>query len=164
MKELLCGTLLALMPLACHAQAPKADADPFHLTTSAEIKKQAAELIQQAQKSDSGSVSVTLEKYQTHFTMLSARVKSGGGEKHEHWSDFLIVVEGEGKEIVGGTLAGAKAGNAPGEWRGTGVEGGTTYDLHPGDVIHVLAGTPHQQISLPGKPLVCYVIKVAEKQ
>jgi mannose-6-phosphate isomerase-like protein (cupin superfamily) len=91
--------------------------------------------------------------------MISARSKSGGAEVHAHFSDFLIVVDGEGTELTGGTVVEPKEG-ADGETRGLRLEGATSHALHKGDVIHIPAGTPHQAIEAPGQTLTLFVIKV----
>jgi len=118
----------------------------------------AAQLIK-AKQSESGSAGVTLAKYPGHYTMISARSKSGGAEVHAHFSDFLIVVDGEGTELTGGTVVEPKEG-ADGETRGLRLEGATSHTLHKGDVIHIPAGTPHQAIEAPGQTLTLFVIKV----
>jgi mannose-6-phosphate isomerase-like protein (cupin superfamily) len=118
----------------------------------------AAQLIK-AKQSDNGSAGVTLEKYPGHYTMISARTKSGGAEVHAHFSDFLIVVDGEGTELTGGTVVEPKEG-PDGETRGLRLEGATSHTLRKGDVIHIPAGTPHQAIEAPGQTLTLFVIKV----
>jgi quercetin dioxygenase-like cupin family protein len=129
------------------------------LLTSSEIAAQSAAQLAKAQQSDSGSASVILKKYPGHYTMISSRTKSGGAEVHAHFSDFLIVVDGEGTELTGGTVVDPKEG-PDGETRGTRLEGATSHTLHKGDVIHIEAGTPHQAIEAPGQTLTLLVIKV----
>lgn len=117
-------------------------------------------LLQQAQ-SGSGSAGMTLSRYPGHYTMLTARSKSGGAEVHGHFADFLIVVDGEGTELTGGTVVDPK--NQPnGEIRGTRLDGATPHVLHKGDIIHIPAGTPHQAIEAPGQTITIFVIKVEE--
>lgn len=144
--------------------AAQTEVDPFHLTTPAELAKQGSELLRQAADSDSGSTSVTLEKFANHYTMLSARVKSGEPEIHQGWSEIIFVLDGEGKEIVGGKLTAGKVSGSAGELTGTGITGGNEYELHPGDMLHLSAGTPHQQLVAESKTLVCYIIRIAGKQ
>ena len=114
-------------------------------------------------RSGSGSAGITLANYNGHYTMLTARTKSGGGELHQHYADFLFVIAGEGTELTGGTLLSPK--NLPdGEVRGTALEGATPHPLHKGDVIHIPAGTPHQAIEAPGQTITIYVVKVREPE
>ena len=95
--------------------------------------------------------------------MLTARSKSGGGELHQYFADFLIVVDGEGTELTGGTMVNANE-FPEGEVHGTSLEGATAHALHKGDVIHIPAGTPHQSIEAPGQTIIIYVIKVQEPE
>jgi mannose-6-phosphate isomerase-like protein (cupin superfamily) len=108
-----------------------------------------------------GSEGITLANYNGHHTMLTVRVKSGGAEQHTHFSDFLIVVDGEGTELTGGTIVDRRDG-PDGEIKGTKLEGATAHVLHKGDVLHIPAGTPHQAIEAPGQTITIYVIKVHE--
>ena len=136
------------------------DAPPMvELLTPADLASLGAAELIKAKQSESGSAGVTLAKYPGHYTMISARSKSGGAEVHAHFSDFLIVVDGEGTELTGGTVVEPKEG-ADGETRGLRLEGATSHTLHKGDVIHIPAGTPHQAIEAPGQTLTLFVIKV----
>ena len=123
---------------------------------------QGEELLAKA-RAGSGSAAITLSNYQGHYTMLTARTKSGGGELHGHYADFLFVIAGEGTELTGGTMLNPKD-QFDGEVRGTGLEGATPHALHKGDVIHIPAGTPHQAIEAPGQTIIIYVVKVREPE
>jgi mannose-6-phosphate isomerase-like protein (cupin superfamily) len=125
------------------------------------LAQQGKALLEQA-KAGNGSASITLANYNGHYTMLSARTQSGGGELHKHFADFLIVIDGEGTELTGGTMIDGKEG-PNGEVRGTRLEGATPHVLHKGDFIHIPAGTPHQAIEAPGQTITMYVIKVEER-
>ena len=108
-----------------------------------------------------GSKSFPLETYVDGNTQLSVRVKDGGGELHHQWSDFLLCIDGEGVEMTGGTMVDPT--DAPGgEVRGKTLEGAVAHPMHKGVMIHVPAGTNHQQLVAPGKYLTILVIKVKE--
>jgi mannose-6-phosphate isomerase-like protein (cupin superfamily) len=114
-------------------------------------------------RAGNGSAGITLANYKGHYTMLTARTKSGGGELHQHYADFLFVIAGEGTELMGGTLLNPR--DLPeGEVRGTGLDGATAHVLHKGDIIHIPAGTPHQAIEASGQTITIYVIKVREPE
>jgi hypothetical protein len=130
------------------------------LLTSKDLETLGAAQLAKAKESPSGSAGVTLSKYPGHYTMITARSKSGGAEVHQHFSDFLIVVDGQGTELTGGTVVEPKE-SADGEIRGLRLDGATPHPLHKGDVIHILAGTPHQAIEAPGQTLTLFVVKVA---
>jgi mannose-6-phosphate isomerase-like protein (cupin superfamily) len=122
------------------------------------LAQQGDALLEKAREGN-GTAGITLANYKGHFAMLTARTKSGGGELHKHFADFLFVVAGEGTEMTGGTMLNPK--ELPnGEVRGTELEGATAHMLHKGDVIHIPAGVPHQSIEASGQTIIIYVIKV----
>ena len=133
---------------------------PADATSLDALTQQGRDLLQQA-TAGSGSVSKALAQYRGHNTLLNARTKSGGAEVHAHFADFIIVLDGEGTELTGGTVVDAKP-QANGETRGTRLDGATAHVLHKGDVLHIPAGTPHQAIEDTGQGIVVYVIKVQE--
>jgi mannose-6-phosphate isomerase-like protein (cupin superfamily) len=141
--------------------APVIQTQPEVLNLDA-LADQGKALLEKAREG-SGSAGITLANYNGHYTMLTARTKSGGGELHKHFADFLFVVAGEGTELTGGTMLNPKQ-LPDGELRGTGLEGATAHVLHRGDVIHIPAGTPHQAIEAPGQTITIYVIKVHEPE
>jgi mannose-6-phosphate isomerase-like protein (cupin superfamily) len=161
-RTMLCGIAMCVtMASTGWSQEGKTqDAPPtVELLTPTDLAALAAAQLIKAKQSESGSAGITLAKYPGHYTMISARTKSGGAEVHAHFSDFLIVVDGEGTELTGGTVVEPKEG-ADGETRGLRLEGATSHTLHKGDVIHIPAGTPHQAIEAPGQTLTLFVIKV----
>lgn len=151
-------------PAAGQTAAPAAE-KPMIVTTGEafnmdKLAEQGRVLVEQARKG-SGSAGTPLSKYRNSFTSLAVRTVDGGGEVHKKLSDFLFVIDGEGTELVGGTMVDPKEG-ANGEVRGTRIDGATPHALKKGDMIHVPAGVPHQQLVAKGKSLVVYVIKVEE--
>ncbi len=159
------AVLLLLVPHLKQTVTPPAAPD---LVTSPEVfnldamATQGERLLAQA-RSGNGSAAITLAHYRGHYTMLTARTKSGGGELHQHDADFLFVIAGEGTELTGGTLLNPIT-QPDGELRGTALEGATPHALHKGDVIHIPAGTPHQAIEAPGQTITIYVVKVREPE
>jgi quercetin dioxygenase-like cupin family protein len=152
-----------MMLFGCGRAVAQEAAKPVITTTTevlnfAELAERGKALVEKA-RAGGGSAGITLANYKGHYTMLTARTGSGGGELHAHYSDFLIVLDGEGTEMTGGTMVDPKEG-ANGETRGKTLEGATPHVLHKGDVIHIPAGTPHQAIEAPGQSIIIYVIKV----
>jgi len=92
------------------AQAPPAATSAPAVVTTPDMAnlealvEQGKALLEKA-RAGSGSASVILSEYGATHTMLSARTKSGGAEFHARWDDFLIVIDGEGTELTGGTMA-----------------------------------------------------------
>jgi mannose-6-phosphate isomerase-like protein (cupin superfamily) len=77
-------------------------------------------------------------------TVLAARrLKAGEVEVHDHLNDEFVVQSGHAVVRVGGRVSGNHQ-TAPGEWRGGAITGGHSYQLAPGDVLWIPAGSPHQ--------------------
>lgn len=127
--------------------------------TSRQIQAQLQSLASQA--GDSGGSAVTLADYSSHKLMLSVRTKSGGGEIHAHFDDVIIVQQGVATIVTGGSLINPTSG-PDGESKGSGVRGGKSRVVGPGDVITVNAGVPHQTLVPAGKTYSALVIKVRE--
>lgn len=129
------------------------------LRTDRSLAELAAKLLEAAKAAPSGTVSVTLDKYPTYFTMLCARTKSGGAELHKKFSDMFVVLDGEATEVIGGTIIDKKDDGD--EVRGSHIEGGTRHVLHKGDVLTIAPNTPHQILLDANSTISYYVVKVA---
>jgi mannose-6-phosphate isomerase-like protein (cupin superfamily) len=70
------------------------------------------------------------------------RAVPGMVEVHDKETDILYIIEGQATLVTGGTMVGGKQ-TAPGQHRGTDVQGGETRHLQKGDVIVIPAGIPH---------------------
>ena len=73
---------------------------------------------------------------------------------HDKIDEIYYVQEGAGTLLTGGTLVngrqtGASVSIGPG-WNGTGITGGVSKRVAPGDVIMIPAGTPHMFSQLDG--------------
>jgi mannose-6-phosphate isomerase-like protein (cupin superfamily) len=75
--------------------------------------------------------------------VIAQRVVGRGSEMHDNTNHVFIIMDGEAEFITGGKLVDSKA-TAPGQTRGTGIEGGVSHHLTKGDVITIPAKTPHQ--------------------
>ncbi len=140
---------------------PAAQAAPADHYSVVDLLKAADKLKTEAVKG--GSASTTLAEYGGHHTMLAYRNKDGGGEVHTQYADVFYIVRGKATLITEGKLTDAKD-DSPGELRGSGVEGGKTTQVLPGDVVHIPAGTPHQ-LKLPrGGQLLYFVVKIKEHE
>lgn len=118
--------------------------------------------LKQAAASGNGSASIKVSVYPNHYTMLSYRSKSGGGEIHQNFADFFYVVQGSATLLTGGKLVNPTSAS-PGEMRGSGVEGGTETPLHERDFVHIPSGVPHQLVLANGQDFYYFVIKVKEQ-
>lgn len=86
------------------------------------------------------------------------RDKTGQVEVHETETDIIYVQDGEATFVTGGKMMGGKL-TRPGQYLGTGIEGGESHHLVKGDVIVVPAGTPHWFKEVPGV-ISYFVVKV----
>jgi mannose-6-phosphate isomerase-like protein (cupin superfamily) len=96
------------------------------------------------------------------LTVLGAH-RSGAGqvEVHDKETDVMYVVDGDATLVTGGTMVGGKA-TAPGQWRGTDIEGGRPQHLTKGDVVVIPAGIPHWFKQVP-QSISYYVVKVIKQ-
>ena len=79
-------------------------------------------------------------------------------EVHTQEADLFYMIDGTATQVLGGTVVGGKD-TAPGQIRGTTIEGGQTYHLSKGDVMWVPAGVPHWFPEIP-QPLSYLLVKV----
>jgi len=99
----------------------------------------AAEVDAARASGDTGSMLIGNSEFKV---MASRRDKVGQSEVHVKDTDIFIVIEGHATLVVGGKLLDARE-TAPGEIRGSGIEGGTDYLLEKGVVLTVPRNTPH---------------------
>lgn len=109
-----------------------------------------------------GAASETLREYEGHAMMLSVRLRSGVAEFHARFADLFIVLDGRATLVSGGTIVDARE-EAPGEIRGSAIEGGMRRELRAGDVAHIPAGTPHQMLLSGEKGFASLVMKIEQK-
>lgn len=143
--------------MGAYGQTMKSD----HWST-AQLLERAKQLQEKAAKGD-GSASETLEKYPHHYMMLAFRQHSGGGELHQDFADVFFILDGHATVVTGGSLVDPKT-TAPGEVRGTSVQGGSRQELKAGDVVHIPAGMPHQTLVADGQTVTYFVVKVEESR
>jgi quercetin dioxygenase-like cupin family protein len=128
------------------------------LTVGAQSAAQSATYYPAAAVDESFAKSGTLLEIQNVRVLTGTRTQVGEAERHAHDSDIFHVLEGTATFIVGGTITGARE-TAPGETRGTGLDGGKVYELQTGDVITIPVGIPHWFKSVQGR-FRYYVVKV----
>src|SRR5947207_2403119 len=73
---------------------------------------------------------------------INRRTGPGQSEIHDKETDTFYILEGAATFVTGGKVVGGKT-TAPGQIRGTSIDGGQSVQLHKGDVIVIPAGTPH---------------------
>jgi glc operon protein GlcG len=95
----------------------------------------------------------------TGFKLDAGRRDAPGEvEYHERFVDVMHVVEGSATVVTGGEMRDVRE-VAPGELRAGSVDGGTSHELHPGDVLAIPSGVPHQFTNV-SEPFLYFVVKV----
>ena len=122
-----------------------------------------AAFLRRLAKAGDGQASETLHQYPGHAAMLSFRARSGVVELHENFADLFCVLDGRATLLTGGTVVGPET-IAPGEIRGTAIEGGVRQELRPGDVAYVPAGVPHQILVQGKKTFSSFVLKIEQRR
>lgn len=100
---------------------------------------------------------VLLNDGSNYMVHASRRSEAGMAEVHTHDADIVHVLEGTATLVTGGAAVSAKT-IAPGEIRGSHIDGGEERKLSKGDVIVVPAGVPHW-FKTVSDPFLYYVVK-----
>ena len=90
---------------------------------------------------------------------VAHREADGQAELHETQADIIFIRGGEGNFVLGGKIPDGKP-SAAHEIRGSKIDGGERFPIHPGDVIHVPIKTPHQFLVEAGHKVDYIAIKV----
>lgn len=88
----------------------------------------------------------------------SHRAAAGVAELHERDTDILYFLSGSATLVTGGEMVAPKP-MGPGELRGSGIKGGQTRKVEPGDIVIIPGGVPHWFRSVSGG-LDYYTVKV----
>lgn len=125
----------------------------------------------QAQAGDKKPVFVSHDTVQKGGTLatstapgfvISINTRTGPGqvEVHDKETDTMYVLSGAATVVIGGEGVEMKPSGA-GQFRGTSIKGGETYQLAKGDVLVVPSKTPHwfKEVSAP---IQYYLVKVLE--
>jgi mannose-6-phosphate isomerase-like protein (cupin superfamily) len=100
--------------------------------------------------------------YSNHYFGVSHREGNGGAELHQTQVDIWIVEDGEATLVLGGRIVDPKTVK-PNEIRGTSIEGGQTYQVAKGDVVHIPINVAHELRIPSGKTFTYLVIKIDSK-
>jgi mannose-6-phosphate isomerase-like protein (cupin superfamily) len=97
---------------------------------------------------DLASKVVTGDSYQIpssegYKVLMVQRKATGDAEVHTDMNDTIIIQQGHGEFLVGGSIKGNHQ-IAPTEWRGGGITGGHRYTVSVGDLLLIPAGIPHK--------------------
>jgi mannose-6-phosphate isomerase-like protein (cupin superfamily) len=147
MSKPIVGLILTCVCCMVSAQAPKSVAAATYVTPDdmADALKgppnQAAPLIDRPAR-----VIKAGEQY-LGVAMVQRTVGDQGALAHSKIDEIYYILEGGGTLLTGGTLVNARETASsltvgPG-WSGTGIQGGESRRVTPGDVVFIPAGTPH---------------------
>ena len=106
---------------------------------------------------EKGSPLITKDGH-TYWVSAGRRDKPGQSELHEKDTDVFYILQGSATFVTGGKMVEPKT-TAPGEIRGSAIEGGEIRTLSKDDVIVIPAGVPHWFKDVQGTFLY-FVVKV----
>ena len=119
------AALTATTGVAQTPASPVVDKTAPNSATRQVTGKELGAILQKGMTPDAMYSQVVLSKHNDYSIDDTVRYKSGLAEIHENWDDNIFMQEGVARFVVGGRAVGAKV-TAPGERRGTSIEGGTT--------------------------------------
>jgi glc operon protein GlcG len=147
MRPFILTALAAMTALSSRALLAQADDSKVTLLRHDEVSAAFAQ----------GMPIVEVGDYKIH---ASRREGPGMAEIHTRDTDIAYVLRGSATLVTGGTALNAKA-TGPEELRGSGIRGGDTRRLEPGDVVVIPNGTPHWFKDVEA-PFLYYVVKVRQ--
>jgi len=137
--SLLTGAFVALSLSVAEAQTAPQPPVTFKFITADDAAKMAFD---PARAKEAGNVA----KGDANFSMaLAKRIESGHSEKHMSFDEELVMQEGDVLLTYGGNGVNAKE-TRPGEWQADSISGGTTVEMHPGDIVVIPANTWHLEV------------------
>ena len=150
--------VLAALPFAAGAQtpapAPTAHAVPF----DAFVYQPASEMAAMIKSTDGKQHSKVVIDHEEYFIEYVTRVINTNAEAHNHWYDYIHVLEGEGSITYGGTQEGG-TDSGMGEIRGGKLVGGKFQILKPGDRLVIPPGMPHIFTATQGHTFTYLIFK-----
>jgi len=129
---------LLLSPATVLAQTP---GDPTGFASSADVQAQ-VEKMRKSMKPGQGFLWQPLVRGGDAVAALEYWTKPAKPAVHPKQAEYVIVIAGSGTMVSGGRMLDPSTTD-PDLIEGSGIEGGTTRKLHPGDVFLIPAGTPH---------------------
>ena len=150
---------LAALPFTVCAQTPGGGTPAPHTTPpDAFVYQPAAEVEAMTHRSDGKPQSKIVIDHENYFIEYVTRVINTNAEAHNHWYDYIHVLDGEGSITYGGIQeGGTDAGQ--GEIRGGKLVGGKFQLLHPGDRLVIPPGMPHIFTATQGHTFTYLIFK-----
>jgi mannose-6-phosphate isomerase-like protein (cupin superfamily) len=138
LAAIICGCVMgAGIAAAQTAGAPAAPTDRAADITDERLDQAVRELIERKL--------ITQRMLEGGIFSINVRHISGAETALQHGriTELWVVREGRGIVATGGTLVDRRAGDAPGEFRGTAIEGGAEREIKAGDLVFIPPGVPH---------------------
>ena len=145
---------VAFLLVACTATAQSSPTPPAEVVRAARLKQLGDSITPGASRT------AQIGRGPNFTYALTHRDSSGGLERHDAWTDILVIQSGSATYLSGGVQEGARE-TSPGEWRDGTARGATRQKIAAGDVVTVPAGTPHQFILSAGEQITYIAFKVA---
>ena len=135
--------------------------EPVHFT--GEVFQRAHSLLVDDPRAPIGGI-LTLPIARTHmfgFRHIAPAAELHGAEVHEGVSELHVVVAGSATAFIGGEVEDRReVTNYPGEFRGTGIEGGRSFQVKKGDVVNIPANAPHAYLSDDPEGITYLIVKI----
>jgi mannose-6-phosphate isomerase-like protein (cupin superfamily) len=138
---------------------------PIHAADPASPVLFTAKALQEAETKAKGKVDPTYHRGVERLmdsANLIYRDGTSEAEVHTDRADFIIVREGAGTILIGGTILGG-TNTAPGEIRGKSIDGGKRYAVSAGDSLYIPVNVPHQFVMAPGEHFTVVIVKVVPR-
>jgi quercetin dioxygenase-like cupin family protein len=156
-RRLLTIAALAALPFTASAQ-PTAATAPHTTPFDAFVYQPAAEVEALTHRTDGKPQSKIVIDHENYFIEYVTRVINTNAEAHNHWYDYIHVLDGEGSITYGGTQEGGTDAGL-GEIRGGRLVGGKLQILHPGDRLVIPPGMPHIFTATQGHTFTYLIFK-----
>ena len=154
------AALALLVALATGSSPLRAQAaDPTAFASSADVRAAVRSMLRDM-KPGQGFSWRPLVRGGSAVAALEIWTKPGKPAVHPDEAEYVIVVEGAGTLVSGGTLVDPRTTNTN-LVEGSRIEGGTSRALRKGDVFLIPAGTPHW-FGISGDRLVLLGTKIPE--
>ena len=123
------------------AALAQTSSDPTGFASATDVQAQ-VEQMRKAMKPGQGFLWQPLVRGGDAVAAIEYWTKPAKPAVHPKQAEYVIVIAGSGTMVSGGRMLDPATTN-PDLIEGSGIEGGTTRKLHPGDVFLIPAGTPH---------------------
>ncbi len=158
-SKLLALTILAALagPAAAQSAAPAPQMFMNQKDIMALIEKAKAD-----RKGEQAMVPEAILLLAPYRAMLEYRPITAPAALHEKDDELMVVIQGTGNIITGGTIVDSKRVNSA-NFSGPSISGGTTRAVGVGDMLIVPANVPHQIVPTGGAPIVLMTLHIPDK-